>query len=296
MNLLDLFGGDRVFFTVAVGILGLLLGSFLNVVIFRLPIILQRQWQAQARELLLEQGHAVEQEYVDGYPSDYGLVMPRSACPHCGYAIPAWFNIPLLSWLLLRGRCRNCRHRISVRYPLVEALTGAMFAFAAWEFGPDGLLFGAMLFTGLLIAMAGIDWDTKLLPDQLTYLLLWIGLVFNLRNGFVPLNDAVIGAVAGYLSLWSVYWIFKLLTGKEGMGYGDFKLFAALGAWLGWQQLPVIIIIAALAGLVIGGGMMLFSRNSDRQIPFGPYLAIAGWCSLYFGADWMGVYLRAAGL
>ena len=295
MGIIDLLGGDRLGFTVAVGILGLLIGSFLNVVIFRLPILLRREWQSQAREILAEEGLKIE-PYSDKYPARFSLVMPRSACPHCGYAISAWLNIPLLSWLALRGKCKQCKHPISVRYPLIEALTAAAFAFAAWEFGPDGLLFGAMLFTGLLIAMAGIDWDTKLLPDQLTYLLLWIGLVFNLRNGFVPLNDAVIGAVAGYLSLWSVYWIFKLLTGKEGMGYGDFKLFAALGAWLGWQQLPVIIIIAALAGLVIGGGMMLFSRNSDRQIPFGPYLAIAGWCSLYFGADWMGVYLRAAGL
>ncbi|NQD37028.1 prepilin peptidase [Permianibacter sp. IMCC34836] len=296
MTLLDLFGGDRVFFTVAAGIFGLLIGSFLNVVIFRLPIILQRQWQAQARELIVEGGCSFNGEYRDNYPSDFGLVMPRSACPHCGYAIPGWLNIPLLSWLFLRGKCKQCKDPISVRYPIIEAMTGAAFAFAAAEFGPDGLLFGAMLFTALLIAMAGIDWDTKLLPDQLTYPLLWLGLLFNMSGGFVPLNDAVIGAVAGYLSLWSVYWAFKLLTGKEGMGYGDFKLFAALGAWLGWQQLPIIIILAAVAGLVIGGSMVLFSRNNDRQIPFGPYLAIAGWCSLYFGADWMSAYLRASGL
>ncbi|HEX4909654.1 MAG TPA: A24 family peptidase [Permianibacter sp.] len=296
MAFFDLFGGDRGFFTVAVGIFGLLIGSFLNVVIFRLPIILQRQWHAQARELIEESGAKVDRDYQDAYPAEFGLVMPRSACPHCGYAIPGWLNIPLFSWLMLRGKCRQCRHPISVRYPIVEALTGAAFAFAAWEFGPDALLFGALLFTGLLIAMAGIDWDTKLLPDQLTYSLLWVGLLFNLQNGFVPINDAIIGAVAGYLSLWSVYWAFKLLTGKEGMGYGDFKLFAALGAWLGWQQLPVIIILAAVAGLMIGGGMMLFAQNKDRQIPFGPYLAIAGWCSLYFGADWMSAYLRASGL
>ncbi len=295
MGIIDLLGGDRLVFSVAVGIFGLLIGSFLNVVIFRLPIILQRQWQVQAREILADDTLEI-QPYCDRYPEQFGLVMPRSSCPHCGYEIPAWLNIPVLSWLALRGRCKQCKRPISGRYPLIETLTALAFAFAAWEFGSDGLLFGAMVFTALLIAMAGIDWDTKLLPDQLTYLLLWVGLVFNLRNGFVPLNDAVIGAVAGYLSLWSVYWIFKLLTGKEGMGYGDFKLFAALGAWLGWQQLPVIIIIAAAAGLVIGGGMMLLSRDSDRQIPFGPYLAIAGWCSLYFGTDWMGAYLRAAGL
>jgi len=296
MTLLDLFGGDRVYFTVAVGILGLLLGSFLNVVIFRLPIILQRQWQAQARELVAEFGATVHGDYQDKYPPEFGLVLPRSACPHCGSAIPGWLNVPLLSWLVLRGRCQQCKHPIGVRYPIVEALTGSAFAFGAWQFGPDGLLFGAMLFTALLIAMAGIDWDTKLLPDQLTYLLLWIGLLFNLNGGFVPLSDAVVGAVAGYLSLWSVYWVFKLLTNKEGMGYGDFKLFAALGAWLGWQQLPVIIIVAAVAGLLIGGGMLLLAKTKDRQIPFGPYLAIAGWCSLYFGADWMNAYLRVSGL
>ncbi len=296
MTLLDLFGGDRIYFTVAVGIFGLLIGSFLNVVIFRLPIILQREWQAQAREMLAETGAKASAPYEDGYPQQFGLVLPRSACPHCGQAIPGWLNIPLLSWLLLRGRCRHCKNPISMRYPLVEALTGVAFAFAAWHFGSDTMLFGAILFTGLLIAMAGIDWDTKLLPDQLTYLLLWAGLLFNLNSGFVPLNDAIIGTVAGYLSLWSVYWAFKLLTGKEGMGYGDFKLFAALGAWLGWQQLPIIIILAAVAGLVIGGGMMLLSPNKDRQIPFGPYLAIAGWLALFFGQDWMSAYLRASGL
>lgn len=296
MTLLDLFGGDRIYFTVAVCIFGLLIGSFLNVVIFRLPVILQREWQAQARELLTETGATASQPYDDGYPEEFGLVLPRSACPHCGNAIPGWLNIPLLSWLMLRGRCRNCQHPISKRYPLIEALTGAAFAFSAWQFGADAMLFGAMLFTSLLIAMAGIDWDTKLLPDQLTYLLLWAGLLFNLNNGFVPLNDAIVGTVAGYLSLWSVYWAFKLLTGKEGMGYGDFKLFAALGAWLGWQQLPIIIILAAVAGLVIGGGMMLLSSNKDRQIPFGPYLAIAGWLALFFGQDWMSAYLRASGL
>jgi len=296
MEILDLVGGDRLVFTVAVGVFGLLIGSFLNVVIFRLPIILQRQWQSQAREMLAETGATASQPYGDGYPEEFGLFLPRSACPHCGHTIPGWLNVPLLSWLMLRGRCHQCKKPISVRYPLVEALTGAAFAFAAWQFGADGMLFGALIFTGLLIAMAGIDWDTKLLPDQLTYSLLWTGLLFNLNNGFVPLNDAIVGTVAGYLSLWSVYWAFKLLTGKEGMGYGDFKLFAALGAWLGWQQLPIIIILAAVAGLVIGGGMMLFSSNKDRQIPFGPYLAIAGWLALFFGQDWMSAYLRTAGL
>lgn len=294
MNLVDLLGSHEMV-VAAVFVFGLCVGSFLNVVIFRLPIILQRQWQAQAREIIAEGKGPELPAFSDAYPARFGLVLPNSACPHCKTAIKPWHNIPLLGWLMLGGKCAHCRAPISLRYPLVELLTGLAFGFAALQL--DGhLLFGALLFTGLLVAMTGIDLDHKLLPDQLTYILLWSGLTLNMGNGFVPLQDAVIGALAGYLSLWSVYWAFKLLTGKEGMGYGDFKLFAALGAWLGWQLLPLIIILAAVSGLVIGGGMMLLRANGDRQIPFGPYLAIGGWLAMFFGQDWMQAYLRSAGL
>ncbi|QGX39017.1 prepilin peptidase [Permianibacter aggregans] len=292
----DLFNGDRMYFSIAVAVFGAILGSFLNVVIYRLPKILHRQWIGDATELLTEEGLKVSGSAKQKVADDFGLVLPRSACPHCQTPIPAWHNIPIISYLLLRGKCSHCKARISVRYPLVELLTALAFGFSAWQFGFDYLTFGALVFTGLLIAMSGIDWDQKLLPDQLTYSLLWAGLLFNINNGFVPLPAAIIGAVAGYLSLWSVYWAFKILTGKEGMGYGDFKLLAALGAWLGWQQLPLIIILSAVAGLVIGGGMMLLSKDKDRQIPFGPYLAIAGWVSMFFGPNIVGAYLRASGL
>ncbi len=292
--LISQLANDRTLFVVVLSIFGLLVGSFLNVVIYRLPIILKRQWVLQSKEYLTEVNEHKFSDLDQKQPR-FDLLIPRSTCPHCGTQISALQNIPIASYLLLGGKCRHCKTPISARYPIVEALTAAVFGFSAFMFGVDVLTLGALLFSAMLIAMSGIDLDHKLLPDQLTYILLWSGLLINLIGGFTGLSDAVIGALAGYLSLWSVYWLFKLTTGKEGMGYGDFKLFAALGAWLGWQMLPLIIILAAVTGLVIGGGAMLI-RKGDRQIPFGPYLAIAGWLAMFFGAQWVELYLRSMGV
>ncbi len=253
-----------------------MVGSFLNVVIHRLPRMMETEWKIQASEYL---GLPVSSS-----PDPYNLAVPRSACPGCGHKISAWENIPVLSYLFLRGRCRECRQRISYRYPAVELLSGLLSAYAAWHFGWDLKTLGALLFLWSLIALAFIDLDTQLLPDSITLPLLWLGLLFNLNAAFVPLNEAVIGAVAGYLCLWSVYWVFKLVTGKEGMGFGDFKLLAAIGAWLGWKILPMTILLSSLAGACVGIALILFTgRGKNRPIPFGPYLAIAGLLVLFWG-------------
>ena len=259
-------------------ILGLLVGSFLNVVIYRLPIMLERSWQQEYRDYFGESS-------ADTTPTTrFNLMIPRSACPHCGHPISALENIPLVSWLWLRGRCRACQAPISARYPLVELLTGLATACVAWHFNLGWPLLGALGLTWTLIALTFIDLDKMLLPDQLTLPLLWAGLLLNLIGGLAPLQDAVIGAIAGYLILWSLYWIFKLLTGKEGMGYGDFKLLAALGAWLGWQSLPLILILSSMVGAVAGISLMLLRRHQQgNPIPFGPYLAMAGWIALLWG-------------
>ena len=259
-------------------ILGLLVGSFLNVVIYRLPIMLERSWQQEYRDYF---GDASADSKA---PERFNLMVPRSACPHCGHPISALENIPLVSWLWLRGRCRACQAPISARYPLVELLTGLATACVAWHFTPGWPLLGALGLTWTLIALTFIDLDKMLLPDQLTLPLLWAGLLLNLIGGLAPLQDAVIGAIAGYLILWSLYWTFKLLTGKEGMGYGDFKLLAALGAWLGWQSLPLILILSSVVGAVAGISLMLLRRHQQgNPIPFGPYLAMAGWIALLWG-------------
>ena len=259
-------------------ILGLLVGSFLNVVIYRLPIMLERSWQQEYRDYFGESS-------ADTTPATrFNLMIPRSACPHCGHPISALENIPLVSWLWLRGRCRACQAPISARYPLVELLTGLATACVAWHFTPGWPLLGTLGLTWTLIALTFIDLDKMLLPDQLTLPLLWAGLQLNLIGGLAPLQDAVIGAIAGYLILWSLYWTFKLLTGKEGMGYGDFKLLAALGAWLGWQSLPLILILSSMVGAVAGISLMLLRRHQQgNPIPFGPYLAMAGWIALLWG-------------
>lgn len=269
---------------------GLLLGSFLNVVILRLPPRLEWGWRCDCRELLeLPEGS-------DAKPP--GIVVERSHCPACGHNLSAWENIPLLSYALLRGRCRACGTGISWQYPVVEAITALLVATCVWQYGigMPGLL--AVTFTGLLVAMSGIDLRTTLLPDQLTYPLLWIGLLASLQSPFgVGPADAIGGAVAGYLALWSVYWAFKLLTGKEGMGYGDFKLLAALGAWCGLKALLPIILMSSISGAIIGG-LWLALRGRDRAtpIPFGPFLAIAGWIQLVLRPDLLGSYMRWAGL
>lgn len=255
----------------------LMIGSFLNVVIHRLPIMLEREWQAEYLGYFNPETQPQQEER-------YNLMVPRSTCPHCGHAITAMENIPLLSWLWLKGRCRECQAPISARYPLVELLTALLSLVVAVTFPPGWGLLAALLLTWVLVALTFIDLDKMLLPDQLTLPLLWGGLLFNLAGGFAPLADAVIGAMAGYLVLWSLYWAFKLLTGKEGMGYGDFKLLAALGAWLGWQALPIVLLLSSLVGAFIGIGLILLrNHHKNKPIPFGPYLAIAGWIALLWG-------------
>ncbi|MFQ2134990.1 prepilin peptidase [Aeromonas hydrophila] len=255
----------------------LMIGSFLNVVIHRLPIMLEREWQAEYLGYF-------NPETLPQQEERYNLMVPRSACPHCGHAITAMENIPLLSWLWLKGRCRECQAPISIRYPLVELLTALLSLVVAATFAPGWGLLAALLLTWVLVALTFIDLDKMLLPDQMTLPLLWGGLLFNLTGGFAPLADAVIGAMAGYLVLWSLYWAFKLLTGKEGMGYGDFKLLAALGAWLGWQALPIVLLLSSLVGAFIGIGLILLrNHHQNKPIPFGPYLAIAGWIALLWG-------------
>lgn len=266
-----------------VTLLGLLVGSFLNVVIHRLPRMLEQEWRIQCAEL---------NETVLPSAEPYNLIVPRSKCPHCGHAITALENIPVLSYLALRGRCRACHARISLRYPVIELACGLLSGWTAWHFGFGWGLLGALFLTWTLLPLIVIDLDHQLLPDKLTLLLLWLGLLFNLGRHFTDLPSAVIGALAGYLSLWSVYHVFRLLTGKEGMGYGDFKLFAALGAWLGWQMLPVIILLAAGTGAVTGIALILSRRlQKGVPMPFGPFLAAAGWIALMWGRQLTEAYL-----
>jgi leader peptidase (prepilin peptidase)/N-methyltransferase len=291
------------FFIATCLVFGLIVGSFLNVVIHRLPIMLEREWREQCEELARE--HAAsgphEQPHADREP--FNLVVPRSACPSCKAPIRAWQNIPIVSWLVLRGRCAVCDARISMRYPLIEALTGVLSAAVAWKLGFGWPSAAALVLTWFLVALAFIDVDHQLLPDNLTLPLLWLGLLLSLwgpqpEGASVPvdLRSSLIGAAAGYLSLWCVFHAFRLLTGKEGMGYGDFKLFAALGAWLGWQMLLPVILVAAAVGAVTGI-VILAVKGKDRStpIPFGPYLAASGWLMLLFGHELVARYLGLFG-
>jgi leader peptidase (prepilin peptidase)/N-methyltransferase len=273
----------------AAGVLGLIVGSFLNVVILRLPARMEWFWKRDARELL--------ELTPDAEPAPPDLARKGSHCPHCKHPLAAWDNIPLLSWLLLRGRCRYCKASISIQYPLVELLCGIASAIVVWKFGADWQAAAGLVFTWVLIAAAGIDFRTQLLPDSLTLPLLWLGLLISLVPLFADMRHAVIGAAVGYLALWSVYWIFKLATGKEGMGYGDFKLFAAAGAWLGYAALLPVIIIAALSGSIIGM-VLLRARGQDHSVPFsfGPFLAIAMWIWLVAGHELFAAYLHLTGL
>ncbi|MDP6376804.1 MAG: A24 family peptidase [Pseudomonadales bacterium] len=253
--------------------MGLSLGSFLNVVIYRLPVMNRREWRVGAREIL----EMPEEDFA----RPFNLARPNSRCPNCDHKITALENIPILSWLFLRGKCRNCAQRISIRYPLVELLTAILVLTCVASYGYTWLGLAAVLYTCILVALAYIDYDTQYLPDQLTLGLLWLGLLVNLTVGFTPLHDAVIGALAGYLCLWTLYWAFKIITGKEGMGYGDFKLLAAIGAWLGWQVLPGVLLLAAATGLVYAlFGIFLKDRERTQPIAFGPFLAVAGWVSM----------------
>ena len=274
------------FATVAIAlVVGLCVGSFLNVVIHRLPKMMERDWRAQCAEMRDEPPPKED-------PPTYNLAVPRSACPDCGHRIGALENIPVASWLALRGRCSGCGKAISSRYPLVEVLGGVFAAYAIWRFGPTWKGLGACVLLWMLVALTFIDFDTQYLPDNLTLPLLWGGLVANLFGVFVPLADAVVGAVAGYLALWVVYWVFRLVRGKEGMGYGDFKLLAALGAWLGWQMLPLIVLLSSVVGAGIGLMLIVF-KGRDHSVPlaFGPYLAIAGGIALFFGPALVRGYL-----
>jgi len=288
MPVLDFLASHALAFVLCAALLGLLLGSFLNVVIHRLPKMMELEWQQQARDALsLPQP---EQK------ATYNLVLPNSQCPHCGHEIRAWENIPVVSYLALRGKCSACKAPISARYPLVELATALLSGFVAWHFGFTWQAGAMLLLTWGLLAMSLIDVDHQLLPDALVLPLLWLGLIVNYFGLFTSLGDALWGAVFGYLSLWSVYWLFKLLTGKEGMGYGDFKLLAMLGAWGGWQVLPLTILFSSLVGAVLGV-ILLRLRNAETStpIPFGPYLAIAGWIALLWGDQITTTYLQFAG-
>ncbi|MFT3736498.1 MAG: A24 family peptidase [Rhodocyclaceae bacterium] len=282
---------DPIALTLLAAIVGLTVGSFINVVIHRLPRMMERDWLPDAIGLLAEKTPvALSQPLQDWWQAEsakeprYNLAVPRSACPHCGHKIGAIENIPVISYLALRGRCRSCKASISKRYPLVELLTGTLSAAVAWHFGYSLACAGALLYVWSMIVLTFIDLDTMLLPDDITLPLLWLGLLLNLNATFVPLKEALIGAVAGYLILWSVFWAFKLTTGKEGMGYGDFKLLGAIGAWLGWQVLPAVILLSSLVGALVGISMIVFAKHGrETPIPFGPYLAAAGVISLFFG-------------
>jgi leader peptidase (prepilin peptidase)/N-methyltransferase len=271
--------------------LGLLTGSFLNVVILRLPPRLQWQWEADSRELLeIDTPTAAAAKPP-------GIVIERSHCPKCGHHLAAWENIPLVSFLLLGGKCRGCKTAISWQYPIVELITGVLFALVVWRFGVTQQALAALVFTGFVVAMSGIDLRTTLLPDQLTLPLMWLGLLLSLVPVFVDPTQAIVGAAVGYLSLWSVYWAFKLLTGKEGMGYGDFKLLAAIGAWCGVSSILPVLLMSSLVGAITGSiWLALKGRDRATPIPFGPYLAVAGWIQLFWGGDLLATYLDFVGM
>ncbi|MGB5444006.1 MAG: A24 family peptidase [Psychromonas sp.] len=276
-DLITLFEQTPQYVYGVVTIFGLLIGSFLNVVIYRLPVMMMREWQAECADSFPDANINVEQER-------FNLVLPRSRCPTCNHLIGSTENIPVLSWLFQKGRCKHCACKISIRYPGIELLTALLSLVVAYVIPFGWPLLFALIFTWVLISLTFIDFDTMLLPDQLTLPLLWLGLLINVSGTFTDLSSAVLGATFGYLTLWSIYWLFKLLTGKEGMGYGDFKLLAALGAWFGWQALPLIIILSSFAGAIIGIAIIVTSADKkSRPMPFGPYLAVAGWVFLVYG-------------
>ena len=304
-DLAALYAEHHAVFAGSVFLLGLIIGSFLNVVIYRLPIMLEREWRAQTAELMpVTHDHSSTATMIEVVPERLTLSTPRSACPACGAPIKASQNIPVVSWLLLRGRCAACNAKISTRYPLVELTTGILSAWVAWHFGFGAPAACALLITWALIALTGIDIDHQLLPDGITLPLMWAGLVAAVIVGPIAgstipssARDGLIGAASGYLSLWLVFHVFRLITGKEGMGYGDFKLFAALGAWLGWKVLPLVILLSAAAGAVLGITMILLrGRDRSAPMPFGPYLAGAGWIAMMYGDVLMDGYMRVSGL
>ncbi len=296
MALVEAIQSNAVFFYGVVAFLGLFVGSFLNVVIYRLPIMMQNEWQEAMQEMAAESTPstpAAENTATNTTQTEpFNLSVPRSRCPECGNLINWWQNIPVISYLLLRGKCHKCKTPISIRYPIIELVTMLLSLVVAWHFGPTLMCIVGIITTWFLIAMTMIDFDHQLLPDSLTLPLMWIGLMAALIPVFTDLRSAVIGAAAGYLVLWLVYQLFKLVTGKEGMGYGDFKLLAALGALLGWQQLPVIILLSSLVGAVVGLSLIAIAgRDKSIPIPFGPYLAAAGWIAMLWGEKLANAYL-----
>lgn len=269
---------------IVASLFGLVVGSFLNVVIHRLPIMMEQSWRAECEAL-----NNIENTRA---PNKYNLMTPRSACPHCKKEISAWQNIPVLSFLLLSGKCKQCKTAISWRYPAVEITSALLVGLVTWKFGYSLSALAASIFALALLTLTFIDLDTQLLPDDITLPLLWLGLLFNLKTGFTDIQSAVIGAAAGYLILWGVYWLFKLITGKEGMGYGDFKMLAAIGAWFGWTMIPAVILLSSVAGSIIGIGLMIFAKHGrNTAIPFGPYLALGGIAALFLGPQLSQLYL-----
>lgn len=288
MDIIQFWNSNVVVFALSAAVLGLLVGSFLNVVVYRLPLMMMRDWRQQARDVL----EMPEEQSKE----TFNLILPNSRCPHCSHEIKPWENIPLLSWLFLRGKCSACKQPISMRYPLVELACGLLSAVIAWRYGVSWDALAMLVLTWGLLAMSLIDADHQLLPDALVLPLLWLGLILNSFGVFVSLSDAVWGAAIGYMSLWSIFWLFKLVTGKEGMGYGDFKLLAMLGAWGGWQILPLTILLSSVVGAVLGVIILRVQRNSiSKPIPFGPYLALAGWIALLWGDEMTSSYLQFAG-
>jgi len=284
MSLIQSFQAFPALFVTAVTVMSLAIGSFLNVVIHRLPKMLERQWRDELSELN-------GQEVAAG--PRYNLMVPRSACPACGHAIGALENVPLISYFALRGKCAGCKARISPRYPLVEALTGVLSGYIAWRYGFTWQTLALLVFVWSMIALAFIDLDTFYLPDDITLPLVWAGLLANMGGLFVDLQSAVIGAIAGYLALWIVFWGYKVATGKDGMGYGDFKLLAAIGAWLGWKMLPVVILLSSLVGAIVGISLIVFARHGRNvPIPFGPYLVLGGLIALFWGDQLLHYYLQ----
>ncbi|MBN3860866.1 prepilin peptidase [Pseudomonas frederiksbergensis] len=288
MSLNEFLSLDPLAFVITASVIGLLIGSFLNVVIWRLPKMLEREWRLQAHDVLDMPAEAPG--------PTYNLILPHSECPHCGHRIRVWENIPVLSYLFLRGRCSNCAMPISKRYPLTELACGLLSAFVAWHFGFGWQACMVLVLSWGLLAMSLIDAEHQLLPDVLVLPLMWLGLILNSFGLFVSLHDALWGAVAGYMMLWSVFWLFKLITGRDGMGYGDFKLLAMLGAWGGWQILPMTILLSSLAGAILGVILLrLRDAKTSTPLPFGPYLAIAGWIALLWGGQITGFYWQFVG-
>lgn len=291
MTFADIYAAAPTTVWVGAIILGLLVGSFLNVVIYRLPVMMQNAWQKECDAYLVEQGKSVTQKKT--VTETFNLAYPNSRCPKCNSAIKPWQNIPILSYVLLKGACANCKAKISVRYPIIEGVTALLGALVFWHFGASNQALLGLVFVWALISLTMIDVDHYLLPDAITLPLMWLGILANIFGTFTSLESSVIGAIAGYLSLWSVYWVFKLITGKEGMGFGDFKLLAALGAWMGWQYLPMIILLSSLVGAVLGiGAILLMGRDKAKPLPFGPYLAVAGFIAFIWGEVLLSRYLQ----